>query len=236
VDTSCNAFLINTGDKLVLVDTGAGLLFGPTGDHLLANLKASGYQPEQVDEIYITHMHGDHIGGLIKDGQLVFVNAIVRADKAESDFWLSQANFDKSPEAMKGAFKSAMAMLSPYVAAGHFKPFEGETVLAPGITAAPSHGHTPGHSSYVVESKGQKLVLIGDLVHVGAVQFSDPYATMTFDSDSKSAEAERKKIFTVAAQQGFLLGAAHLPFPGIGHVAAAGKGFLWQPIDYARLR
>ena len=96
VETSVNAFLVNTGSKLVLIDAGAAGLFGPTLGKFLANLKASGYQPEQVDEIYITHMHGDHIGNLVSNGKLVFPNATVRAGKADADYWLSQ----KSPSAL----------------------------------------------------------------------------------------------------------------------------------------
>ena len=97
LELSVNGFLINTGPKLVLVDTGCGVLFGPTTGKLLSNLKASGYQPEQVDEIYITHMHGDHVGGLLADGKLAFPNAIVRAAKQESDYWLSKEHLDAAP-------------------------------------------------------------------------------------------------------------------------------------------
>jgi hypothetical protein len=112
-ETSDNAFLINTGSKLVLVDTGAGTLFGPTLGKLVLNLKAAGYQPEQVDEIYITHMHPDHVGGLSSNGKPVFANALVRAGKADADFWLSQANLDKAPADKKGTFQGAMASLTP---------------------------------------------------------------------------------------------------------------------------
>src|SRR5476651_2693232 len=97
LETSDNGFLINTGSKLVLIDTGAAGLFGPTLGKLVANLKASGYTPDQVDEIYITHMHPDHVGGLMAGDQLVFTNAVVRAGKLDADFWLSQANLDKAP-------------------------------------------------------------------------------------------------------------------------------------------
>lgn len=135
VETSDNVFVINTGDKLVMVDTGAGVLFGPTLGKFIANLKAAGYQPEQIDEIYLTHMHGDHVGGLISDGKIAFPNAIVRASKADADFWLSQANMDKAPEDNKGTFKGAMASLNPYIQAGKFKTFTGNPELVPGIAA-----------------------------------------------------------------------------------------------------
>nr|5HIF_A Chain A, reconstructed lactonase ancestor, Anc1-MPH [synthetic construct]5HIF_B Chain B, reconstructed lactonase ancestor, Anc1-MPH [synthetic construct]6C2C_A Chain A, dihydrocoumarin hydrolase, AncDHCH1 [Pseudomonas sp.]6C2C_B Chain B, dihydrocoumarin hydrolase, AncDHCH1 [Pseudomonas sp.] len=233
LETSVNAYLVNTGSKLVLVDTGAAGLFGPTLGKLAANLKAAGYQPEQVDEIYITHMHPDHVGGLMANEQAAFPNAVVRADQKDADFWLSQANLDKAPDDEKGFFQGAMASLNPYVKAGKFKPFSGNTDLVPGIKALASHGHTPGHTTYVVESKGQKLVLLGDLIHVAAVQFDDPSVTIQFDSDSKAAAAERKKAFADAAKGGYLIGAAHLSFPGIGHIRADGKGYRFVPVNYS---
>src|ERR1051325_1425968 len=107
-DTSVNGFLINTGTKLVLIDTGAANLFGPTLGKLVASLKAAGYTPDQVDEIYITHMHADHVGGVTNGDKAVFPNATIRAAKAEGDFWLTQANMDKAPAAMKDFFKGAM--------------------------------------------------------------------------------------------------------------------------------
>jgi glyoxylase-like metal-dependent hydrolase (beta-lactamase superfamily II) len=236
VQTSVNGFLINTGAKLVLIDTGAANLFGPTLGNLPANLKAAGYTPEQVDEIYITHMHPDHVGGLMAGDKRVFPNAVVRADKRDADFWLSQANLDKAPEAGKGFFQGAMASLNPYVAAGKFKPFEGNTELVPGVRALASHGHTPGHTTYLVESKGERLALIGDLIHVAAVQFPDPSVTIQFDSDSKAALAQRQKAFAAAAKGGYWVGAAHIAFPGIGHIQAAGKGYAWIPANYSVVR
>ncbi len=235
LETTDDTFLINTGSKLVLIDTGAGTLFGPTLGKLVANLKASGYQPEQVDEIYITHMHPDHVGGLSADGKAVFPNAVVRADKKEADYWLSDANAAKAPDQMKGFFQGAKAMLTPYVSAGKFKAFEGATELVPGVKASPSAGHTPGHTTYVVESKGEKLVLVGDMIHVASVQFPEPNVVIGFDTDSKAAEAEREKEFAAAAKGGYLLGAAHLPFPSLGHLAQDGKGFEWIPVNFTQI-
>jgi len=236
VETSVNGFLINTGTKLVLVDTGAAGLFGPTLGNLAANLKAAGYTPDQVDEIYITHMHPDHVGGLMAGDKMVFPNAVVRADKRDADFWLSQANLDKAPQDGKGFFQGAMASINPYVAAGKFKPFDGNTELVPGVRALASRGHTPGHTTYVAESKGEKLVLIGDLVHVVAVQFPDPTVTIQFDSNPKAAEAQRERAFGDAAKNGYWVGAAHIAFPGIGHIRTAGKGYDWVPANYSVVR
>jgi glyoxylase-like metal-dependent hydrolase (beta-lactamase superfamily II) len=228
---SVNGFLINTGAKLVLVDTGIGA--GEAGfGNLVPNLRASGYQPEQVDEIYITHMHGDHIGGLTADGHAVFPNAVVRADKREADYWLSQANLNTAAKDRKGGFEGAQKDLAPYIAAGRFKTFDGATDLIAGVRSLPAYGHTPGHSNYVVESKGEKLVLWGDLMHVAAVQFPDPAVTILFDSDSTQAATQRQKVFADAASQGFWVGGAHLAFPGLGHLTKAAAGYAWVPVNY----
>ena len=236
VPTSVNAYLVNTGAKLVLIDVGTGKLFGPGLGGLVENLKAAGYQPEQVDEIYVTHLHPDHVGGLMDGDKIAFPNAIVRADQRDADFWLSQANADKAPKEVQDFFKGAMASLNPYIAAGNFKPFDGDTELMPGVRAIAARGHTAGHSIYAVESKGQKLVLWGDLMHVAAVQFPQPSVTIAFDTDSKAAAVQRKKAYAQAAREGHLVAAAHLPFPGIGHLRTEGKGYAFVPIDYTPVR
>ena len=232
IETSVNAFLVNTGSKLVLIDSGAGKLFGPTLGKLQASLKAAGYTPEQVDEVYVTHMHGDHIGGVSAGDKPAFPNAVLRVDQKDADFWLSEAQMDKAPEQYKDAFRGAMAMAKPYIAAGRFKPFDGDTELVPGVKALASRGHTPGHSTYVVESKGEKLVLWGDLMHVAAVQFATPPVTIQFDSDSAAAAAQRAKAYAEAAAQGYVVGAAHLSFPGLGRLRAEGNGYVFVPLNY----
>lgn len=232
LETSVNAYLINTGSRLILIDTGAAKLFGPTLGRLAANLKAAGYEPGQVDDIYITHMHPDHVGGLLVDGKIAFPNAIVHASKSDADYWLSQANLAKAPAASKGFFEGAMASLQPYIKAGHFLTFDGNTQLTPGIRAVAMPGHTPGHTAYMIESQGQKLLVWGDVVHVAAVQFADPAVTIAFDSDAKTAAIERKQAYAEAARQGYLIAGAHLPFPGLGHVRTRGQAYAWVPVNY----
>ena len=238
VETSVNAYLINTGSKLVLIDTGAAGLFGPTLGNLLANLRASGYQPEQVDEIYITHMHADHVGGLMDKTNIVFTNATLRIDKADTDYWLSEANLKAAPDSAKGFFQGAMASANPYVAAGKLKTFSGNTELVPGVRAIPAYGHTPGHTVYAIESKGEKLMLWGDLMHVAAVQFANPSVTIQFDSNNTQAAQARKAAYAQAAKEGYMVGATHISFPGLGHLRTGpgGKGYTWVPLNYSGLK
>jgi glyoxylase-like metal-dependent hydrolase (beta-lactamase superfamily II) len=236
VETSVNGYLVNTGSKLVLIDTGAAGLFGPTLGRLVSSLRAAGYQPEQVDEIYVTHMHPDHVGGLMGDGKMAFPNAVVRADTREGSYWLSQANLDAAPADGKGFFQGAMASLNPYVAAGRLKPFDSGsegTDLMPGIRAVPARGHTPGHTIFIIESEGNRLVALGDMLHVAAVQFAMPAVTIQFDTDAKAAAPTRQRHFAEAAKKGYYVAFAHVAFPGIGKLRADGRGYQWVPANYS---
>jgi glyoxylase-like metal-dependent hydrolase (beta-lactamase superfamily II) len=236
VEASVNGFLINTGTKLVLIDTGAGTFFGPTVGKLVTNLKASGYRPDEVDEVYITHMHPDHIGGLLmQDGKVAFPNAVVRAAQQEADYWLSRAKMAAAPADAKDGFANAQKALAPYVAAGRFKPFDGDVELVPGIRSVANPGHTPGHTLYMVESAGEKLLLWGDLMHAAAAQFPDPSVSLQYDSDLAAAREQRKKVFADAAEHRYWIGGAHLPFPGIGHLRTNGSGYTFVHANYTSL-
>jgi glyoxylase-like metal-dependent hydrolase (beta-lactamase superfamily II) len=233
VRTSVNGFLVNTGTQLILVDTGTGGQMGPTTGRLVDNLKAAGYTPEQVDLVLLTHLHGDHVGGVLThDGKPAFPNATLMASAPEAAFWLDEAHKAKAPKDMQGFFDMAMKAVAPYQATGRFKTFEPNAEVAPGVRAVAT-GHTPGHSSYLFESNGQKLLVTGDIVHMGAVQFPDPDVAVAFDTDSKPAVASRKRVWRQAAQDGTLLASAHVSFPGLGHVRAEGKGFAWVPLNYS---
>lgn len=224
-----NAFLVNTGSKLLLVDSGAGKLFAPTLGLVASNLKAAGYKPEQVDAVLITHMHVDHVGGLVDDGKIVFPNATIYASKPEADYWLSEENMNKAPEDKKGFFKGAQTALGPYVKAGKVKWFETDEELFPGVRATITRGHTAGHVTYTLESEGKKMYLLGDTVHMAAVQFEKPTVRIQFDSDPDQAEKNRMSAFSAAAKDGALIGAPHLPYPSIGRVRAEKKGFTFVP-------
>ncbi len=236
VETSVNAFLVNTGKKLILIDTGAGGVLDADSGHLLTSLKAAGYRPEQVDEVYLTHLHPDHEAGLTHKGKRVFPKAVVRADKKDAEYWLNPANKAQASPINQEFFEVAEKSLKPYIAAGKFRPFEGDTQLQPGISSVANYGHTPGHNAYLVSSKGQRLLIVGDMIHVAAVQFPQPDITIGFDTDEKEAQQDRRKAFDAVADAKELIAAAHLSFPGIGHIVKDGSGYRWVPVNYALVR
>ncbi len=164
IPISVNAYLINTGERLILIDAGAAESFGPTLGRLLANLEASGYQPGQIDSILLTHMHPDHIGGLILAGGRAFPNATVYVDSRDADFWLSDGAREQATQGRKQFFTGAAAAIAPYAQAGRFEKFRAPVQLFSGVRAAPAPGHTPGHSIFTIESQGQQLVVWGDLM------------------------------------------------------------------------
>ncbi|MBP2629218.1 MAG: fold metallo-hydrolase [Firmicutes bacterium] len=232
IEGTVNAFLIDTGSKLVLIDTGNGKMVSPTIGKVIDNLRAAGYQPEQVDEIYLTHMHGDHVGGLVSGKERVFVNATVYANKHEANYWLDDSNQNAAPEATKRTFQAAKDTITPYITAGKFKTFEGNIQVTPGIRAQGLFGHTPGHTAYVIESKGDTLVLWGDIIHVAAVQFEDPLITIAYDSDKEEAAKVRQQILAEVVKNNWLIGGAHIVFPGIGHVQANDGEYNFVPLKF----
>jgi glyoxylase-like metal-dependent hydrolase (beta-lactamase superfamily II) len=233
IEASINTFLIDTGDKQILVDTGAGELFGSLGGGKLQEaLKTAGYAPDEIDTILITHIHTDHSGGLVVGGQMMFPNATVYAGKPDVDFWLNPAHEKQVRVDQRRFFTEAVKTVKPYLDAGKLKPFSGETIILPGITALPTPGHTPGHSFYRVASKGESIEFWGDILHFGSVQFPKPEITVVYDFDSQSAAAQRTTQFIDAAKSRQLVAAAHLPFPGVGHIRAADQSYTWVPVDY----
>ncbi|WP_229632064.1 MBL fold metallo-hydrolase [Pseudoduganella violaceinigra] len=215
---SINVYLVDTGKQRVLVDTGAGELFGASSGHLLANLAAAGYKPEQIDAVLLTHIHGDHSGGLSIGGKRLFPNALVYVDRREVAHWMNQP----APKATVG----------PYADAGriNYLPESGEVL--PGISARPVPGHTPGHTAYLVESKGHRMLFWGDTVHVAEVQLAHPAITIAYDSEQPQAAAERRKLFEEAAASGVLVASPHFSFPGMGHLRKDGDAFRWVPVAY----
>ena len=233
IEASINAFFFQAGDRLVLVDTGSGDFFGPGfGGKLLDSLAAIGVRPERITDVLLTHVHDDHMGGLMHKGVLAFPNATVHVSKADVDFFLDKTNAAKA-HYDASYFEQAAVALKPYVDAGKVKTFEGTTEILPGVTATVHPGHTPGSAFYTVTSGGQSVVFVGDLVHVAAVQFPDPAVTIVYDVDPMVAKVVRKQAFAVFAQEGTLVAVPHLPFPGVGHVHALGNDrYAWIPVVY----
>ena len=236
MQTAVNAYLINTGKNLVLIDAGAAKCFGPTMGVIGDNLRAAGYSAEQVDTVLLTHLHGDHACGIATaDGKAAFPNATVYVTKDEAAFWLNKDTAAKAPKEFQPFFKIAEDAVAPYKTAGKLKEFTaGETIL-PGIVSVPSAGHTPGHAGYLVASDEEQLLVWGDIVHSYAVQFARPSVAIDFDVDRKQAIATRKKLFAEAAKKKLWVAGAHLPFPGLGHVRAEAQGYAWVPVEYAPL-
>lgn len=239
VSATVQGYLVNTGSKLVLIDTGAGGHWGPAAlGKLVQNLKASGYKPEQVDLVLLTHLHGDHVGGIYKDGKRVFPNATVMMNKADADFWLSKEIMAKAPEDAKVFFKIAQDGAAPYIAAGKWKPYNSMDQIIPGITPYAIPGHTPGHTGYMISSKGQSLLVWGDVAHVGAVQMPHPEISIVFDSDSASAVKTREDLLVKLSTDKTMIAAAHMPFPGLGRIRKAdtGTGYDWVPATFLDLK
>ncbi len=235
LQTAVNAYLVQHGRHLTLVDTGTQQCFGPGLGQVLANLRAAGYRPEQVDDIVLTHAHPDHLCGLLDEqGHAAYPKAAVWLSRADADYWLDPASEATAPAFLRFAFPQARKAVAPYAARLHrFAPGD---ALPDGVVALDTHGHTPGHVSWLFDGgAGGKLLVWGDLVHFHAVQFTQPEASYEADSDRAAAIQSRRRMLAEAADQGWWVAGAHLPFPGLGHVRREGEAFAWVPGEFAPL-
>jgi glyoxylase-like metal-dependent hydrolase (beta-lactamase superfamily II) len=171
----------------------------------------------------------------MEGNKMVYPNATIYISQPEVDFWLDAGSKAKAPERLQKWFQEAELKVGPYLKAGKVKTFGYGAELFPGITPIAAPGHTPGHTFYALESKGQKLMFWGDVMHAAAVQFANPSVTIVFDVDAKAAAAQRKKAYDEAAKRGYWVAVAHVSYPGIGHLRAEGSGFVWVPINYSTL-
>ncbi len=224
------SYLVNTGNRLVLIDSGSADFFGPGAGQFLNTLTSAGYKPEQVDVILITHMHPDHIGSLINGTAPVFPNAEMHVCGFDFKYWTSSSEKANAPDFAKPWFDAASAVKVAYE--GRMNLFTGGPELTPGITAVPLVGHTPGHTGYRLSSAGEDLLVWGDACGVAAVQFAHPEAGLAFDVDGDKSKQTRARLLDMTASERVLVASAHLPFPSFGHVDRAGGAYAWVPEEY----
>ena len=223
VPTSVNAYLVDTGAHRILVDAGNADCYGWKLGGLSANLRAAGYAPKDIDIVVLTHLHGDHICGLVADGKRLFPKAVVWAAAEEAAYWLDPNNKTTPPQV-----RPAVALYGK-----DFRTFKAGGAIAPGLTIVPTHGHTPGHTAFLFESKGASLLVWGDIVHNHFVQFAHPEASVMSDVDAAQAVATRQALFAKLAVDNTAVAGAHLPFPGIGRLRQDGSGYQFVPIEFA---
>lgn len=224
-----NAFLIRTPDKNILIDTGFGR-------RLFDNLQSSGVTPEEIDILLITHMHGDHIGGMLRNGEAAFPNAELYLPQPEYDYWTSTTEMNRLPENKRGNFLNAQQVITAYKEKLHlFQPVEigtSATPLLPGIQGIAAYGHTPGHTLYMVESGNDKLLIWADLTHAMAIQMPCPQVAVTYDIDPEKAIASRKKVLKYVAENHIPIAGMHIAFPGIGNISENTAGsYVFTPAN-----
>lgn len=215
--------LVNTGKELVLFDTGLG---GGAGT-LPAQIAAAGYSPEQVDVVVITHMHPDHIGGLMSAGKPTYANARYVTGQVEYDFWSAS---DRLSGETEGAARLVQSNVTPLAEKMTFIGNEGE--VASGINGIDTRGHTPGHMSYHIESDGKRLLIWGDVANHFVASIQRPDWHVRFDMDKEQAAQTRKRIFDMAAAEKLAVTGYHMPFPALGYISAKGGAYAWVPASY----
>jgi glyoxylase-like metal-dependent hydrolase (beta-lactamase superfamily II) len=205
--------LVKAQDRVLLFDTGAGTLFGPGSGLLPGSLTEAGVDPQSVTDIFISHSHGDHVGGLVNaEGALAFPNATIHLSKAE---WQHMAG-NKQYAALNKAMKPKVAEFAP------------GAELIPGVVKAVEvKGHTPGHSAYLISSGADSLLYVGDSMHHFVVSVQKPEWTISFDGDSATASKSRADLIARSAASGQRIYAVHFPFPGIGKFSKQGDTHAW---------
>lgn len=204
-----NAFLVQTPDKNILFDSGIG-------KKLFENLNSLGVSADDIDILCITHMHGDHIGGMLKEDKATFPNAEVYLSQPEHDYWMNQNN--PQPKKVIELYRNRLHLFEP----GKL----GEQIqdLLPGITGIAAYGHTPGHTGFMVESKGEKIFIWGDLAHAMAVQMPFPHVAVTYDVDPEEAVDIRKKILEYVTLHKIPIAGMHIAYPAMGKIKESTSG------------
>lgn len=223
---SINAFLVQYGDRKVLVDCGSGDIMGPTCGRLPGLLGQLGIAPGEITDILLTHVHPDHSNGLTdpETGRKLFPAARLHLHRAEIAHWFDDAAKALATERQKRVyFDAGRVQLTPYLRDA-VRPFETECEVLPGIHALPSPGHTPGHSCYILRSQGESLIIWGDTVHVPEVQLADPEVGMIFDTDTPAAARSRRRILERCVREDLLVAGMHIHFPGFARIRPGHAG------------
>lgn len=231
--TFVNGFVVRSKGRTALIETGSGNYLMPTAGKLMENLLAAGVDPNEIDTVLLTHMHPDHSAGLsnMADNSRYFPNAELVSHENEPKHWQDDGAMARADaRAQKLYFQAAREQIAPY--AGQTRLFQKGEVF-PGITALPAHGHTPGHTCYLIESGGETLLIWGDIVHVPEIQIARPEVAIAFDTDVEAAIASRRRIFDMAATDKLLVAGMHLYFPGFSRLARADGGYRLLPEPWA---
>jgi glyoxylase-like metal-dependent hydrolase (beta-lactamase superfamily II) len=229
--TPFTTLIVNTGKKLVLLDTGTGGQIAPSAGVLRDNLAAAGIDPKAVDLIVISHFHPDHINGIKdKDNGLIFPNAEIMVPAAEWAFWMDDANMNAADGALKLTFRNQRRIFTDI--AKQVTRFEPDAEVAPGVLTLPAPGHTPGHTVFAVQSGAQSLMVLSDTAQHPAVFARHPDWQAAFDIDGDAAVATRKKLFDRAAADRMLVTGYHFPFPACGHLIKTAGGYEHVPVEW----
>jgi glyoxylase-like metal-dependent hydrolase (beta-lactamase superfamily II) len=225
--------LVNTGSKLVLLDTGSGGQIAPTAGTMTANLAAAGLDPKSIDVIVISHFHPDHINGIkTKDNELVFANAEILVPAPEWAYWMDDAKLSTAPEGLKGNFLNVRRVFGNI--AKDVRRYEPGQEVAPGITSIAAYGHTPGHMAFAVASTKDSMLVLSDTSFHPSLFARNPEWQGVFDMDGNMAVDTRKKLLDRAAADRMLVQGYHFPFPASGYIGRESKGYnfvpvMWQP-------
>jgi glyoxylase-like metal-dependent hydrolase (beta-lactamase superfamily II) len=224
--------VVQTGGRLVLLDTGNGNSGAPTSGVWMANFRAAGFTPEQVNQIVFSHFHGDHINGLrLREGNLVFPNATLHVPAPEWAFWMDDARMNAAPEAMRGAFQNVRRVFGPEQA--KITQFQPGAEVAPGITSVAAHGHTPGHCVFMLSSGNGRLMFMADTTNHPALFVRNPDWSAIFDMDADAARTTRRRLLDMAATEKAQVHFYHAPFPATGFISKAGAGFEFVPAQWS---
>jgi glyoxylase-like metal-dependent hydrolase (beta-lactamase superfamily II) len=226
---SVNAFLVRSRGRTALIETGSGDYLGPTLGHLRNNIKLAGVSLDAIDAVLLTHMHPDHSAGLTDPttGKRHFPSAELVVHENEPRHWFDDAQMSRASDLYRHLhFEMTREQTRPYL--DRMRTFAEGSVF-PGITAIRCHGHTPGHTAFLIESGNDRLLIWGDTIHIPEVQFARPEITMMPDFDPDAAAASRRKILEMAARERMLVTGMHMHFPGFGHVAKEGDAYRFHP-------